>query len=775
MVKVLGATPSRPDLIVPSVTSPFSVEAGRTVSITFMVRNQGTAATGAFTNRVFLATTSHGEHIHLGDFQMTSLAAGVSSQVQSVEVVIPAGTSPGSYFLTVAVDGYGVIAETNEGNNMGSTTPSRIRINPPGPPPQPDLIVPSVTSPFSVEAGRTVSITFMVRNQGTAATGAFTNRVFLATTSHGEHIHLGDFQMTSLAAGVSSQVQSVEVVIPAGTSPGSYFLTVAVDGYGVIAETNEGNNMGSTTPSRIRINPPGPLNPVITIPDNEPRPAPPIAVLIDNKPLSMEVPPIKDNNRVMVPLRSIAEALGAEVRWDNRTNSVSLVRGELTVKLFPGSSVAFANDRPINLDAPAKIWQNRFMVPVRFVSEVFGQIVNWIAGSIPGKGRVEINTNLKIKTTVLSDIVKPGVYDFTLKAIGGVMPYRWSLVNGKLPPGLELTENGQIVGVPEPTPNKLYEFTIQVVHSGNQPQKNEQTFSIKIDHNSNRWLLDFPQNSWLTIKNEHEQLWRYYSNRIATEYLDKSLIIHWPEKGDSGITLGLGYDIGQRHTKNQVIADLKRAGISYEQAKMLAKAVQKTGSVAEEFERENKDEWWARITRKQQYHLFNYLFMRYKEKTSSLVNESRPWGIRFTSEERDAFINLMAKMGTPVTANRIIQPDKGINHFYIMFSGGTNNTFNQLSPYEKEVAIDLAFNLGEDQFRIQNWSGVFSMDSTAMIAAYLGGGIGGRDGIRGLLVWGNKNPRLNREGQHLRVENIVWRTQVERRASNIYNWLRRTD
>jgi PKD repeat protein len=116
-----------------------------------------------------------------------------------------------------------------------------------------DLTVPSVTAPSTAERGQTISVAFTVRNQGTAAAGAFTNRVFLATTPHGEHIHLGDFPMPSLAAGTSSLPQTVSVTIHAGTPPGSYYLTVATDGHGVITETNEGNNMGSTEPRRISI------------------------------------------------------------------------------------------------------------------------------------------------------------------------------------------------------------------------------------------------------------------------------------------------------------------------------------------------------------------------------------------------------------------------------------------------------------------------------------------------------------------------------------------
>ena len=47
-----------------------------------------------------------------------------------------------------------------------------------------------------------------------------------------------------------------------------------------------------------------------------------IAVTIDNEQLQTDQPPIIHNGRTLVPLRSIFEALGAEVSWYQSTGSI---------------------------------------------------------------------------------------------------------------------------------------------------------------------------------------------------------------------------------------------------------------------------------------------------------------------------------------------------------------------------------------------------------------------------------------------------------------------
>lgn len=87
--------------------------------------------------------------------------------------------------------------------------------------------------------------------------------------------------------------------------------------------------------------------------------------------------PEAQNNRIMVPLRAIAEALGADVEWIAERNEVVLVRAGVTITLPIGGSVAKVNGKEMALDAPCYAKNGRTLVPLRFVSEAFGQSVVW--------------------------------------------------------------------------------------------------------------------------------------------------------------------------------------------------------------------------------------------------------------------------------------------------------------------------------------------------------------------------------------------------------------
>jgi len=75
-------------------------------------------------------------------------------------------------------------------------------------------------------------------------------------------------------------------------------------------------------------------------------------------------------NRTMVPLRAIAEGLGAEVIWDDATRTVSITRG--------GDTAFVTIDTPLPGGMGTTVIQDgRTFVPVRYVSEILGAEVIW--------------------------------------------------------------------------------------------------------------------------------------------------------------------------------------------------------------------------------------------------------------------------------------------------------------------------------------------------------------------------------------------------------------
>lgn len=102
-----------------------------------------------------------------------------------------------------------------------------------------------------------------------------------------------------------------------------------------------------------------------------------IKVTLDGKQLTFDVAPQIINNRTMVPLRAIFEALGATVEWDNDTQTVTAKKSEITIKLTINDPKMYVNNNVIALDSPACLVNGRTLVPVRAVSEAFGVSVKW--------------------------------------------------------------------------------------------------------------------------------------------------------------------------------------------------------------------------------------------------------------------------------------------------------------------------------------------------------------------------------------------------------------
>ncbi len=103
----------------------------------------------------------------------------------------------------------------------------------------------------------------------------------------------------------------------------------------------------------------------------------PISVTCDGVKIEFDVPPVTQNDRTLVPLRAIFEALGATVEWDDAAQTVTARRNGVTIKLTIGDYCFYKNGSRIDMDAAAILMNDRTLVPVRAVSEAFGCKVDW--------------------------------------------------------------------------------------------------------------------------------------------------------------------------------------------------------------------------------------------------------------------------------------------------------------------------------------------------------------------------------------------------------------
>ena len=102
-----------------------------------------------------------------------------------------------------------------------------------------------------------------------------------------------------------------------------------------------------------------------------------IRIMINNKFLSTDQPPVLINDRTMVPLRAIFEALGATVDWNDTEKSVNAKKDDTSFYMQIGNNKITVNGNAVELDVPAQIVNDRTMVPVRAVAEAFDCEVSW--------------------------------------------------------------------------------------------------------------------------------------------------------------------------------------------------------------------------------------------------------------------------------------------------------------------------------------------------------------------------------------------------------------
>ena len=88
-----------------------------------------------------------------------------------------------------------------------------------------------------------------------------------------------------------------------------------------------------------------------------------------------DAPPIIKNSTTLVPLRAISESFGADVEWVD--SSARITYGGKTIVFKPGQSVYTVNNTEKTLVQPAEIVNNRIMIPIRDMAESFDKKVVW--------------------------------------------------------------------------------------------------------------------------------------------------------------------------------------------------------------------------------------------------------------------------------------------------------------------------------------------------------------------------------------------------------------
>ncbi len=271
------------DLVITSFEVPEDVTAGETVTVEYKVTNQGDSTADDFATGFYLFTEDYlgsndslsledvpGVFFLQGDRESTlmSLEAG-DSATMTTELTIPEEwkgfTGPGDYYLGAEADAYDDVAENDETNN--SLTEEMVDYQKVAIDNAPEATADLLTgATFEVGAdtispGSTFEVTYEIENKGNASADDFAAGFYVFTgdylTNHDElsigdvpevFFLQGDRESTLISLEASkSTTMTTELTLPenwAGFAAGSgeYYVGVAADPYGDVAESDETNN-----------------------------------------------------------------------------------------------------------------------------------------------------------------------------------------------------------------------------------------------------------------------------------------------------------------------------------------------------------------------------------------------------------------------------------------------------------------------------------------------------------------------------------------------------
>lgn len=102
-----------------------------------------------------------------------------------------------------------------------------------------------------------------------------------------------------------------------------------------------------------------------------------ISVMVDNNAVAFDQQPVILNDRTLVPIRAVFEQAGASVSWNGDTHTATIEGKGHTVHIGVGNDYMIKDGKTISLDVPATVINDRTLIPVRAISEAMDYAVTW--------------------------------------------------------------------------------------------------------------------------------------------------------------------------------------------------------------------------------------------------------------------------------------------------------------------------------------------------------------------------------------------------------------
>ena len=106
---------------------------------------------------------------------------------------------------------------------------------------------------------------------------------------------------------------------------------------------------------------------------------PDVSVKVDGQYVSFpdQKPYIDSANRTMVPVRAPMEKMGCTVEWNDKTRQATITKGDKTAVFTIDKNTYTVNGQTKTMDTKAVITNNRTAFPIRFAAEAMGANVEW--------------------------------------------------------------------------------------------------------------------------------------------------------------------------------------------------------------------------------------------------------------------------------------------------------------------------------------------------------------------------------------------------------------
>lgn len=250
-----------PDLVVTNVTSPTAAQSGNKIDVSWTVANSGTGdAVSSWTDQIFLKQVGSGQLISLGSFTYGNGLQAGKNYTRSEQFVLPS-TLQGLYEVVVKTNTTNSLYENSAtDNNTSSTNPNNLLVSLTA---RPDLQVKEIIAPTTANAGGTISLDFIISNEGTISTNTpnWQDRVYLSLDDKISYddLSLGSFSNGAALASLESyRTQANTLVIPKYFR-GEAYLIVQADANGQVDEYPQESNNTKAVKLNINSLPPADL------------------------------------------------------------------------------------------------------------------------------------------------------------------------------------------------------------------------------------------------------------------------------------------------------------------------------------------------------------------------------------------------------------------------------------------------------------------------------------------------------------------------------------